>query len=130
MTMVVVFGGRVSSVSPGSQASQATKLDPDNRMQDQPKWNQHCRNKRPWQLLHRCRPRQLNVEFPRIHGESEDPERTWLIHQIVELPLKQRNIVLSVLEIRLECLQLMFLQKESWPNKKATLLLTKVDLAR
>jgi len=31
----------------------------------------------------------------------------WLIHQIIELPLKRRNIVLGVFEISLECLQLM-----------------------
>ena len=33
----------------------------------------------------------------------------WLIHQIIELPLKRRNIVLGVFEISLECLQLTLL---------------------
>ena len=32
-------------VSGGNQASQLTKLGPDDRVQDQPKWNQHCRSK-------------------------------------------------------------------------------------
>jgi hypothetical protein len=49
----------------------------------------------------------MNVEFPRNRRAVR--ERAWLIHQIVELPLKRRNIVLSVFEIRLECLQLMLL---------------------
>jgi hypothetical protein len=36
-------------------------------------------------------------------------KEAWLIHQIIELPLKRRNIVLGVFEISLKCLQLMLL---------------------
>jgi hypothetical protein len=39
-------------------------------------------------------------------GAKKEPG---LIHQIIELPLKRRNIVLGVFEISLECLQLMLL---------------------
>jgi hypothetical protein len=89
----------LSSHSPGSQASRATTLDPDDRVQDQPKWNQHCRNKRPWQLLHRCRPWSSHEDlqgrtFCRRHAEGDGQHEIGRAEQVpCKGKLSRRDLV-------------------------------------